>query len=143
MLEAGKKAPDFSLPDSEGNIVKLGDLKGKRVVLYFYPKDDTPGCTVEACVFRDMEGDFEKRGAVILGISPDNSASHAAFTSKYKLPFMLLADEGAAVAKKYGAWGEKHFMGRKFEGILRTTFIIGKTGKIEKVFQKVKPEGHN
>jgi thioredoxin-dependent peroxiredoxin len=138
----GKKAPDFSLPDSSGRMVKLSDFNGRRVVLYFYPKDDTPGCTAEACGFRDMSAEFEKRGAAILGISPDSSESHSKFAGKYKLPFTLLADEGAKVAQKYGVWGEKNFMGKKFMGILRTTFIIGKTGKVEKIFERVNPLGH-
>lgn len=143
MLSEGKKAPDFALPDSNGKIVKLSDFAGKRGVLYFYPKDDTPGCTIEACGFRDMAAEFGKRGVVVLGVSPDDSASHAKFVGKYKLPFTLLADAGAKVAQEYGVWGEKIVMSRKYMGIFRTTFVIGKDGKIEKVFEKVKPEGHN
>ena len=142
MITEGTKAPDFSLPDSNGKVVKLSDFKGKMVVLYFYPKDDTPGCTIEACGFRDMVGEYEKRGAVVLGISPDSSESHTKFASKYKLPFTLLADAGANVASKYGAWGEKNMMGRKYMGIYRTTFVIGKDGKVKKVFEKVQPLGH-
>ena len=140
--EVGKKAPDFSLPDASGKTVKLKDFAGKRLVLYFYPKDDTPGCTLEACGFRDKRADYEKLGAAVAGISPDGAASHAKFTAKYKLPFALLADEGAAIAKKYGVWGKKKFMGREYEGISRTTFVIGKTGAIEKIFANVKPIGH-
>ena len=143
MIAEGEKAPDFSLPDSNGKQVKLSDFAGKRVVLYFYPKDDTPGCTVEACGFRDMKPEFEKRGAAILGISPDDSASHAKFAAKYKLPFTLLADAGAKAAQKYGVWGEQNFAGKKFMGIARTTFVVGRGGKVEKVFEGVKPEGHN
>ena len=142
MIAEGKKAPDFSLPDSSGKTVKLSSFRGKRVVLYFYPKDDTPGCTVEACGFRDMSAEFEKRGAAILGISPDDSASHTAFAAKHKLPFTLLADVGAKIAQKYGVWGERNFAGHKFMGVARTTFIIGKGGKVEKVFGKVNPLGH-
>jgi len=144
MMSEGKKAPGFSLPDANGKTVNLNDFQGKkRVVLYFYPKDDTPGCTVEACGFRDMSSDFEKRGAAILGISPDDSVSHTKFAGKYKLPFTLLADVGAKVATKYGVWVEKSMYGKKYMGIARTTFIIGKDGKIEKIFEGVKPEGHN
>jgi len=142
MLTAGKKAPDFSLPDSNGKAVSLSDYRGKRVVLYFYPKDGTPGCTMEACGFKDAAAEYEKRGAVVLGISPDTPKSHSKFAAKYKLPFTLLADGGAKTAKKYGVWGEKSFMGRKFKGIKRATFVIGKDGGIEKVFEKVQPLGH-
>ncbi len=142
MLFAGTKAPDFALPDAGGKIVKLSDFTGKRVVLYFYPKDDTPGCIIEACGFRDMVGEYEKRDAVILGISPDSSESHTAFAGKYSLPFTLLADEGAKVASEYGVWGEKEFMGKKSMGIRRTTIVIGKDGNVEKVFEKVQPLGH-
>jgi len=143
MLIEGKKAPDFSLPDANGKLVKLSDFAGKIAVLYFYPKDDTPGCTVEACGFRDMGEEYGRRGIVVLGVSPDNSASHAKFAEKFKLPFTLLADEGAKVAQKFGVWGEKSMYGKKYMGIFRTTFVIGKDGKIEKVFEGVKPDGHN
>ena len=143
MVSEGKKAPDFSLPDSNGNTVKLSDFKGRRVVLYFYPKDDTPGCTVEACGFRDMRAEFEKRGVAILGVSPDSVESHAKFAGKYGLPFTLLADEGAKVASKYGVWVEKYMYGREYMGILRATFVIGKDGTVEKIFEGVKPDGHN
>ena len=141
-LKEGAKAPDFELQGAEGKIVKLSAFAGKRVVVYFYPKDDTPGCTVEACGFRDSLPKFEGLGVQVLGISPDDGESHAKFASKYKLQFKLLSDSGAKVARKYGVWGKKKFMGREYEGILRTTFIIGKGGKIEKVFENVKPEGH-
>jgi len=140
--EEGKKAPDFSLPDASGKTVKLEDFAGKRFVLYFYPKDDTPGCTAEACGFRDSLPKFEGLGVPVIGISPDDGKSHVKFAAKYKLPFTLLADEGAAVARKYGVWGKNKFMGREFEGIMRTTFVIGKNGKIEKIFAKVNPLGH-
>ncbi len=143
MIPEGTEAPGFSLPDADGKIVKLSDFAGKTVILYFYPKDDTPGCTTEACGFRDTSADFAKHGAVILGISPDDSASHAKFAKKHKLPFTLLADVGAKVAKDYGVWGEKKFMGKQFMGIDRTTFIIAPDGEVEKVFKNVKAEGHN
>ena len=142
MIPEGTEAPDFSLPDAGGKAVKLSDFAGKTVVLYFYPKDDTPGCTLEACGFRDTSADYAKRGAVVLGISPDDSASHTKFSKKYKLPFTLLADEGAKVAKEYGVWGEKKFMGKTFKGILRTTFVISPDGEVERVFKDVKPLGH-
>ena len=143
MIKEGIKAPSFTLPDSGGEKVALSDFEGKRVVLYFYPKDDTSGCTVEACGFRDMKAEFEKRGAVILGISPDDPVSHTKFAAKYKLSFTLLADVGAKVATKYGVWAEKNMMGRKFMGVNRTTFVIGKDGMVEKIFGKVNPLGHN
>lgn len=143
MLKEGDKAPTFTLPDSSGKMVSLSAFKGKRIVLYFYPKDDTPGCTVEACGFRDMGEEFEKRGAAVIGISPDTSESHSKFAGKYGLPFTLLADVGAKVAMEYGVWVEKENYGKKYMGISRTTFVIGKDGKIEKIFEKVKPEGHN
>ena len=142
MISEGKKAPDFGLPDADGKAVKLSDFAGKRVVVYFYPKDDTPGCTVEACGFRDSLPKFEKLGVPVIGISPDDGKSHAKFAQKYKLNFTLLADEGATVARKYGVWGKKKFMGREYDGIMRTTFVIGKDGKVEKLFENVKPEGH-
>ena len=142
MLSDGNVAPDFSLPDANGKTVRLSDFKGKRVVLYFYPKDDTPGCTIESCGFRDMTGEYGKRGITVLGISPDSSESHAKFALKYSLPFALLADVGANVAQKYEVWGEKSMYGKKYMGIFRTTFVIGKDGRLEKIFEKVKPEGH-
>ncbi|MEO8201769.1 MAG: thioredoxin-dependent thiol peroxidase [Gemmatimonadota bacterium] len=142
MLKAGDKAPAFTLPSDEGETVSLKDLKGKTVVLYFYPRDDTSGCTVEACEFRDSWGDVKKAGAVLLGVSPDGVASHRKFKQKFTLPFPLLADEDHKVAEAYGAWGEKSMYGRKYQGILRSTFVIGPTGRILKVFEKVKPRGH-
>ncbi len=138
----GSKAPDFSLKDTNGNTVKLSALKVKKVVLYFYPKDMTSGCTVEACEFRDYNKDILKKGALVFGVSTDDEKSHQTFTEKYKLNFPLLVDENAEVAKKYGTWGEKSMYGRKYMGMFRTTFIIDENGKIEKVFEKVKPEGH-
>ncbi|MCX8174846.1 MAG: thioredoxin-dependent thiol peroxidase [Candidatus Micrarchaeota archaeon] len=142
MLKAGEEAPDFELSDSGGRMVKLSSFRGRRVVLYFYPKDDTPGCTAEACGFRDMSREFERRGAAIVGVSPDSEKSHAAFSAKYGLSFTLLSDSGARVAKKYGVLAEKKVQGKKTMGIKRTTFVIGADGRIEKVFENVKPEGH-
>jgi peroxiredoxin Q/BCP len=141
-LKTGTKAPAFSLPSDSGETVSLSGLKGKPVVLYFYPKDDTPGCTVEACEFRDSWADVQKTGAVVLGVSPDGLADHKKFRAKFKLPFPLLADEDHAVADAYGAWGDKSMYGRKYKGILRTTFLIGPDGTIARVFEKVKPKGH-
>jgi peroxiredoxin Q/BCP len=141
-LKPGDKAPAFALPSDGGETVALKGLKGKPVVLYFYPKDDTSGCTVEACEFRDSWKDVKKAGAVVLGVSPDGVGSHQKFKAKFSLPFPLLADEGHAVAEAYGAWGEKSMYGRKYQGILRTTFLIGRDGKIVRVFEKVKPRGH-
>ena len=120
----------------------MNGLKGKKVVLYFYPKDDTSGCTVEACEFRDSWGAVERAGAVVLGVSPDGVASHLKFKNKHSLPFPLLADEDHAVAEAYGAWGEKSMYGRKYHGILRTTFVIDEAGRIARIFEKVKPKGH-
>ena len=142
MLETGSKAPAFSLPADDGTTVSLDSLKGRVVVLYFYPKDDTSGCTVEACEFRDNYAGVKKTGAVVLGVSPDPVSSHAKFIKKLGLPFHLLADVDHAVAEAYGAWGEKNMYGRKYMGILRTTFIIDGRGRIAKVFEKVKPKGH-
>ena len=143
MVGEGESAPDFELPDSGGKRLKLSDFAGKRLVLYFYPKDDTSGCTVEACGFRDASGEFGKRGVQVVGVSPDSPESHAKFAGKFGLQFTLLADEGAKVAQKYGVWVEKSMYGKKYMGIARTTFIIGKGGKVEKIFGKVKPEGHD
>jgi peroxiredoxin Q/BCP len=142
MLKEGAKAPAFSLPADDGSTVALKDLKGKKVVLYFYPKDDTSGCTVEACEFRDAWASVKKKGAVVLGVSPDGVASHGKFRKKFALPFTLLADEDHAVAEAYGVWGEKSMYGRKYFGILRTTFVIDEAGRVAKVFEKVKPKGH-
>ena len=142
MLEIGKKAPAFSLKNQDGKTVKLSDFAGQNVVLYFYPKDDTPGCTTEACDFRDQHSKLEKAGAVVLGVSPDDEKRHAKFAGKHGLPFTLLADTEHTVAEKFGAWGEKSLYGRKFMGIIRSTFLIGADGKIAKVWPKVKVAGH-
>jgi peroxiredoxin Q/BCP len=142
MLSPGDKAPPFSLQADTGETVTLEALRGKKVVLYFYPKDDTPGCTIEACEFRDHWSAVRKTGAELFGVSPDRIESHQKFRQKFALPFPLLADPDHAVAEAYGAWGEKAWYGRKVMGILRTTVIINEAGKIARVFEKVKPEGH-
>jgi thioredoxin-dependent peroxiredoxin len=142
MLKEGTTAPAFKTTDQSGKTVSLKDLRGQKVVLYFYPKDDTPGCTKEACSFRDAFATFKKRGIQVLGVSPDNEKSHQKFVSKYKLPFTLLADTDRSIAEAYGVWGEKKFMGRTYMGVHRTTFLIDEKGKIKKVFEKVKPEDH-
>jgi len=139
----GSKAPDFNLAASSGGNIALKDLKGKNVVVYFYPKDDTPGCTVEACGLRDSFKEIEKLNAVILGVSPDSVKSHDKFITKFQLPFTLLADEEKKMCQNYGVWIEKSMYGKKYMGVARTTFIIDTNGKIAKVFEKVKPEGHN
>jgi len=140
--QVGNKAPDFDLPASTGGNIALKDLKGKNVVVYFYPKDDTPGCTVEACGLRDNFKEIEKLNSVILGVSPDSVRSHGKFISKFQLPFALLADEEKKMCQDYGVWVEKSMYGKKYMGVARTTFIIDKNGRIAKVFEKVKPEGH-
>jgi peroxiredoxin Q/BCP len=142
MLSTGVKAPDFALPADDGTTVTLSGLKGRKVVLYFYPKDDTSGCTKEACGFRDSWKDVQRAGAVVLGVSPDGVASHQKFKQKYSLPFPLLADADHSVAAAYGAWGEKSMYGKRYMGILRTTFVIDGDGRISRVFEKVKAEGH-
>lgn len=142
MLEPGKASPPFTLPDDEGSPVRLSDLRGQPVVLYFYPKDDTEGCTKEACDFRDHWREFQQAGAVILGVSPDGVASHRKFKAKYKLPFALLSDADHAVALAYGAWGAKKMYGREYEGILRTTVVIDAAGRIARVFPKVRVKDH-
>jgi thioredoxin-dependent peroxiredoxin len=142
MLKKGKKAPDFLLDDDEGHRVSLGDFKGHPVVLYFYPKDLTPGCTKEACDFRDEWAPLKKKGVVVLGVSADPVPRHRAFKKKYKLPFPLLSDEGKKALKRYGVWRKKKFMGREFMGIVRSTFLIDKAGKIRKVWSPVRVEGH-
>ena len=142
-LEEGAKAPDFTLPTHDGKKLKLSSLKGKPVVLYFYPKDDTPGCTTEACGFRDSKAALAKLGTTVLGVSPDGAESHAKFHKKHGLNFTLLADEKHAVAEKYGAWREKNMYGKKSMGIARSTFVIDAAGKVAKVFKAVKPDGHD
>ena len=142
-VQANQPAPEFSLPDENGIIHTLSQYRGQPVVLYFYPKDDTPGCTKEACNFRDDYHVYQEAGVVILGVSPDNAKSHTKFKSKFELPFTLLADEDHAVASVYGAWGPKKMMGREYEGILRTTFLIGPDGRLLRVFENVKPDGHS
>jgi len=143
MPEEGKKAPDFKLSDQNEKTISLGDYKGKNIILYFYPKDDTSGCTAEACSFRDDFPKFKKIDAVILGVSPDSVESHKKFAKKYNLNFSLLADEDKEVIKKYDVWKEKSMYGRKYMGVERTTYIIDPEGKIKKIFRKVKVQGHN
>ncbi len=143
VLKEGAKAPEFTLPSSNGKEISLKDYKGKnRVILYFYPKDDTPGCTVEACEFRDQIKTIEKKDAIVLGVSPDDLKSHDKFIGKFNLPFVLLSDSEKKVCNAYGVWVKKSMYGKEYMGVARTTFIIGKDGKIEKIYEKVKPEGH-
>ena len=142
MTKEGTAAPVFTTKNAEGDTVQLKDFRGQKVVLYFYPKDDTPGCTKEACSFRDAFSEFKKRGIKVLGVSPDNEASHRKFVKKYELPFTLLTDTDHAIADAYGVYGQKKFMGRTYMGVNRTTFLIDEKGKIKKVFVKVKPEEH-
>jgi peroxiredoxin Q/BCP len=141
-LKEGDAAPGFSAATSGGGTLSLDELKGKNVILYFYPKDDTSGCTKEACAFRDDFAEFRKKGAVVLGVSTDSVKSHDKFVNKYKLPFTLLADEEKKIVEAYGVWGEKSFMGRKYKGTHRVTFLIGPDGRIKKIWPKVKPEEH-
>jgi thioredoxin-dependent peroxiredoxin len=141
-LKEGDKAPEFTALTQNGARVSLSDFKGKPVILYFYPRDDTPGCTKEACGFRDGFAEFKKKGAVLLGVSIDSPKSHAKFADKYKLPFTLVADEDKAIVQAYGVWGEKKFMGRKYMGTHRVTFLIGRDGKIQKIWLAVKPDQH-
>jgi len=141
-VEAGKKAPDFTAPTDGGKKLKLSDLRGKPVVLYFYPKDDTPGCTTEACGFRDALPDFSKVKAQVIGVSRDSVARHDKFKQKYDLPFPLVSDEDGKICEKYGTWVEKSLYGRKYMGIDRATFLIDKTGTVARVWRKVKVSGH-
>jgi peroxiredoxin Q/BCP len=142
MVTEGRAAPDFTLPDQDGKPVKLSKLKGRPIVLYFYPKDDTSGCTKEACAFRDARADYEAAGASVLGVSPDDVKSHRKFADKYQLAFTLLADADHKVCEKYGVWKEKSMYGRKYMGVERTTIVIGANGKVSRIFPKVKVDGH-
>ena len=138
-----ESAPNFNLPSNTGKNISLKDLRGKNVVMYFYPKDDTPGCTVEACGFRDKIKDIEKLNAVVLGVSPDDTKSHEKFIKKFNLPFTLLSDPQKTMCRDYGVWIKKSMYGRDYMGVDRTTFVIDGQGKIAKVFEKVKPQGHD
>ena len=142
MLKAGDKAPDFKLKADKGETLSLKDYKGKKVVLYFYPKDMTSGCTVEACDFRDNIKKFEKKNTVVIGVSPDDTKSHVKFKEKHDLPFTLLSDESKKMLEDYGVWQEKSMYGRKYMGVVRSTFVIDETGKIEKIYNKVNIAGH-
>jgi peroxiredoxin Q/BCP len=142
VVEEGKPAPEFELTNDAGETVRLSDLRGKPVVLYFYPQDDTPGCTTQACGIRDVYGEFERAGAVVLGVSPDDPASHVRFKEKFDLPFALLADTDHAVAEQYGAWGEKRNYGKTYMGIVRSTFVIDADGNVKKAMPNVKPATH-
>lgn len=141
-LNVGDRAPDFALPDTDGNTVKLSDLKGKRVVLYFYPRDNTPGCTKEACGFRDAYEQYQSQEIIVLGVSTDDAKSHEKFVRKFNLPFPLLIDEGGKVAEQYESYGLKKFMGKEYLGITRNTFVISSDGTIEEIYRKVKPDLH-
>jgi peroxiredoxin Q/BCP len=142
VVEEGQEAPDFELTGDAGERVRLSQFRGQPVVLYFYPRDDTPGCTAQACGIRDNYDDFERRGAVVLGVSPDEETSHVKFKEKYGLPFTLLADPEHEVAEQYGVWGEKTFAGKKYMGVERSTFVIDPDGRIAKVMRRVKPDTH-
>jgi peroxiredoxin Q/BCP len=142
-ISAGIPAPNFELFDDTNTLRKLSDFRGKNIVLYFYPEDDTPGCTKEACNFRDDYSAYEKAGIVILGVSPDSVESHIKFKKKFQLPFSLLVDEGHKICDAYGVWGPKKFLGKEYEGVLRTTFLIDGNGNIVKVFEKVRPAEHS
>jgi len=142
VIEEGKPAPDFELKSDTGDAVKLSDFRGRPVVLYFYPKDDTPGCTAEACEFRDAYDVYRERGAEVLGVSPDDVTSHEKFKSKYELPFTLLADPEHEVADKYGVWGERKFAGKTYMGINRSTFVIDREGNVARAMLGIKPAGH-
>lgn len=142
MLDVGRTAPDFTLPDQEGTEVALADLRGAPVVVYFYPKDDTPGCTTQACGVRDQWQEFEDAGAVVLGVSPDDVASHARFAAKYDLPHRLLADPDRKVIDAYGAWGVKKMYGKEYEGVIRSTVLIDADGNVAEVWPKIQPKAH-
>ena len=141
-LKEGDLAPDFAAPTNGGGKVSLSDFRGKSLVLYFYPRDDTPGCTKEACAFRDAFAPFKKQGAVVLGVSTDSAKSHDKFVEKYRLPFILVSDETKKIVQAYGVWGEKRFMGRKYQGTHRVTFLIDPDGRIRKIWPAVKPAEH-
>jgi peroxiredoxin Q/BCP len=142
MPDAGRPAPDFTLPTDAGDTITLSSLKGSPVVLYFYPRDDTPGCTTQACGIRDAWGEFESKGAVVLGVSPDAPETHVKFREKYELPFTLLSDEDHSVAELYGVWVEKRNYGKTYMGVERSTFVIDAEGNVAKVMRKVKPAEH-
>jgi peroxiredoxin Q/BCP len=142
VVEEGQEAPDFELASDAGERVRLSQFRGNPVVLYFYPKDDTPGCTAQACGIRDSFDDFEQRGAVVLGVSPDDESSHVRFKQKYGLPFTLLADPDHEVSEQYGVWGERKYMGKTYMGVERSTFLIDENGRIAKVMRRVKPDTH-
>jgi len=142
VIHEGDQAPDFTLRSDAGTDVTLSSLRGRPVVLYFYPRDNTPGCTTQACGIRDAYGEFERAGAVVLGVSPDNERSHVKFKNKYELPFALLADTDHAVAEQYGVWGEKKFAGKSYTGVFRSTFVIDADGTVKKVMHNVKPATH-
>lgn len=142
MIENGQKAPDFTAHDQHGNSVSLSDFNGKKLVIYFYPKDDTPGCTKEACNLRDNYDQLLNEGYAVIGVSPDSAASHMKFVEKYNLPFQLLSDTDLKITKDYGAWGEKNMYGKKYEGLLRTTFVIDESGVVQTVIKKVKTDDH-
>lgn len=142
MIQIGAAAPDFTAPTDGGGTVRLKDLRGKKVVLYFYPKDNTPGCTTESCDFRDAQSKFDAKDAVILGVSPDSVKSHDKFKQKFDLPFALISDEDHKIAAAYGVWQEKSMYGRKYMGIVRSTFVIDEKGKIAAIYDKVKVKGH-
>jgi thioredoxin-dependent peroxiredoxin len=142
MIEEGQEAPDFELTSDTGERVRLSQFRGEPVVVYFYPKDDTPGCTAQACGIRDAYEDFEQQGAVVLGVSPDDEGSHVKFKQKYGLPFTLLADPDHEVADKYGVWGERKYLGKTYWGVERSTFLIDEEGRIAKIMRRVKPDTH-
>ena len=141
-LEAGDTAPDFALPDQDGTMHSLAGYRGRRVVLYFYPRDETPGCTTQACSFRDSHAEILAEGAIVFGVSKDDADSHGKFRERHRLPFPLLVDDEAAVAARYGAWGEKVLYGRRFQGMTRATFIIGPDGILTRVWKRARPSGH-
>jgi peroxiredoxin Q/BCP len=142
LLQSGQQAPDFTATDQDGKVVTLREYLGRKVIMYFYPKDDTPGCTKEACAFRDNFPNFENTGVAVLGVSVDSEKAHRKFADKYQLPFRLVSDEGKTIVEAYGVWGKKKFMGREYMGTNRVTYLIDENGNIEQVWPKVKPETH-